>query len=750
MGYPQTYPNVPNANRRMVYYQTNTKNQSFIDMAVFLERKGIKNNKFHLVLFDPDLYNVDPHDPNLSVFMQKKVAHECMINYWYFLREVIRISDQGGNGKPYGLHRGNLALNYCLVRNLNIFIELPRQFGKTIGMCCRLLWVFLFGTTNSEIALLNKKHDDSKLNLSRIRDLRDNLPPYLQLRANYGVQGNKLKDKDGGKERLINDLNGNKIVTFAAARSKVNADSLGRGCTQPIQWYDEYAFIPFNKFIFLSATPAYSTASKNAMQNGAPYGIVISTTPGDLTTDSGMDAFVTKEMATDFSELWYDMPDFELQELLSRNTDSTFVYIKFTYKQLGAGEAYLDKMIREMKKEWAAIRREVLLEWAEASDNSPFTKEDLDRVKNFIKDPIATIKLCKYYELKIYEPVYYDRYPPIIGVDVSGGLKRDSSAISVIDSKTTKLVAELNCNYISPKELAACVVELVTIHAPTAVVNVERNGGHGLAVLRELKDSPIKNNLYFEYKERVVEERYDGVQMHRRKVNTKVYGLDSSKNVRDDLMEILRQRVESHKDKFISPTVYNELRTLEVKKSGKIEHTSNGHDDQLFSYLMALYVWYNGKDLMNNWGISKSTLKTDENLDEDIVTLEDKYQGVYVGDNIDEHYHQTNGEENIIGTQMDFINQAKAYTQREWYTKQYLEDEQAYINLISTPVGMKAHREKFNLTDEEVQVLQSKYQQGLPIDVYNNFHDGIILANNDNKEDDEITVSIFNNYTNFN
>ena len=55
---------------------------------------------------------------------------------------------------------------------------------------------------------------------------------------------------------------------------------------------------------------------------------------------------------------------------------------------------------------------------------------------------------------------------------------------------------------------------------------------------------------------------------------------------------------------------------MEVKKNGKVEHSDNSHDDQVFSYLMALYVWYDGKNLAQNWHVYKNTLKTD--IDEEI------------------------------------------------------------------------------------------------------------------------------------
>ena len=230
--------------------------------------------------------------------MKRKVLRECVCNYWYFIREIVRIPDQGGqvgSGVKYQLHRGNLALNFGFVRNWNMFVEFPRQNFKTISALCNYLWAFNFGTSNSEMMFINKKHDDSKLNLARFKELREALPSYLRLDQNFASDGSRLKPKSN-VETLEHPSNNNRIKTMPAARNKVAANSLGRGCTQPIQWYDEYAFIPYVGIIYQSATPAFKTASMNAARNNAPFGILITTTPGDLTTDEGLEAFHTKRI----------------------------------------------------------------------------------------------------------------------------------------------------------------------------------------------------------------------------------------------------------------------------------------------------------------------------------------------------------------------------------------------------------------------------------------------------------------------
>lgn len=684
--------------QRTVYLHTSTSNQSFLDMHHYLKDIGIKNNAFMLVILDPDLAGVDPRDPQLNPIMKQKILRECISNYWYFIREIIRIPDQGGqvgSGVRYKMHRGNMAMNYGFTLNWNMYIEFPRQNFKSISAVARLLWEFNFGTSNSEMMFINKKHEDSKMNLQRLKELREALPSYLQLKDTYDGMGKKTKHKDT-VETLEHPYNKNKIRTLPAARTRTSANSLGRGCTQPRQWYDEHAFIPYIGIVYLSATPAFSTASLNAKRNGAPYGIIITTTPGDLTTEEGQSSFATRNAATPFSERMYDMTPQQLEEMFAKNQDSMFVHIRFTYQQLGRSEEWFKDMVRALEKKWSDIRREVLLEWSEMSDNSPFSKEDLNIVESLIKEPIRQITLANFYSFDVYEDIDL-RYPPLVGVDVSGGYNKDSSAITVVDSKTTKVCAVFNCNYISPNDLASVIYELVTKYMKNAVVNIERNGGFGASVLATLVKTSIKRNLYYEIKDRVLEERsnQNGTTIKRTQ-KTKVYGLDSTKNIRETLMEILRQRMMYHKDKFISPWIMNELKTLEVKKSGRIEHTSNGHDDTIFSYLLALYIWYEGKDIMERYGIQKSGIKTDQDLEEAVLGIEEKYDNIL--DDLDQ-----NRDNDVINEQVKFIKSDKSILFENFLQSQAAKDKEYRDLLLSTnPIYKKAYIERFNISKDDI------------------------------------------------
>lgn len=703
-----------------IYYHMSTNNKSFLEMHQFLKDRGIQNNKFMLVLLNPELARIDPRDPNLPMPYRALVLRECLSNPWYFFREIIRVPQEGqAAGVPFQLNRGNLALLFCLMLNMNIYLELPRQTGKTIGAVCWYLYLYNFGTQNSQMSFLNKKLDDAKLNLQRLKNIRDLLPSYLKMDSAYSADGTKLKSRSN-VESMQHVLNNNNIKTMPSARSANAAASLLRGQTTPIIYMDEYAFMPYNNIVYSNMIPAFNTAAQNAKQNGSPYGLLLTSTPGFLTTDEGKAAFDLKNRATVFSENWYDLPVNAIMDIIHTNTNSNFVYIKYTYQQLGKSEEWFRDLCITLNKDWEAIRREILLEWALANTNSPFSPEDLDTIKSLLRQPINTVLINNKYELRIYEKIDL-RYPPIMGVDVSGGYRRDSSAITIIDSYSTRVTAEMNNNFISTPELAMVIYKIVTEWIPNAVVNIERNGGFGASVIARLLQTSIRKNLFYTIKDKVVEERVLGSAIHKTTQKTKVYGSDSTKSERETLMEILRDRVEYHKDKIISPIIYEELSGLEVKKDGRIEHSSNTHDDQVFSWLWALYVYYYGGDLMRNWGITKHVLRTDADFEEAVTDIgeeqEDVVGNIDIVDNPD------------IQSQLETMEKSPGKKSYQEFSKEEEAKDNAYLAKILADKNIR------NTLNSKFKVMASEYSENdgssvtnIPTDVFMNF----------NKDDDEL------------
>ena len=259
--------------------------------------------------------------------------------------------------------------------------------------------------------------------------------------------------------------------------------------------------------------------------------------------------------------------------------------------------------------------------------------------------------------------------------------------------------------------MARVIYELVTRYMPNAVVNIERNGGYGASVTSKLMKTSIKRNLFYEIKDKVIEERVgQGGTTIKTTQRTKVYGLDSSKEIRNLLMEILRERMEHHKDKFIAPIIFSELEGLEVKRNGKIEHSSQSHDDQIFSYLMALYVWYEGKDIMERYGVRKQSIKSDADFEEGIDKIEERYKT-----NIAVEIETISDE--VVQRQLEILkDKSKLYD--KFLAEETTKDNQAMENLLNTKLGRKIYEDKYHidLSERDTGIVQ------LPTNLFTDFY----------------------------
>ena len=179
---------------------------------------------------------------------------------------------------------------------------------------------------------------------------------------------------------------------------------------------------------------------------------------------------------------------------------------------------------------------------------------------------------------------------------------------------------------------------------------------------------------------------------------TKVFGLQSTKEVRDQLIDLLTERMRHHKDKFISPTIYHELRGLEVKKNGKVEHSDLTHDDQIFSFLMAMYVWYEGKNLRENFGIEKFGIKTEESVD-DVVDLTGSED---FGDITEQIAYVNRDDQDKFESQVMELQKAKGMMLSEFVAKQQKAEQEQLRIMLQNPAIKQAYANKFNIPVDAV------------------------------------------------
>jgi hypothetical protein len=231
---------------------------------------------------------------------------------------------------------------------------------------------------------------------------------------------------------------------------------------------------------------------------------------------------------------------------------------------------------------------------------------------------------------------------------------------------------------------------------------LSKDKGYGLSVIAKLKETRVKRNLYYEIKDRELEETIENGVRKVKKTKTRVFGTHSTNTVRNTLIEILKERMRLHKDKFISPTIYQELRGLEVKRNGKVEHSDLTHDDQIFSYLMAMYVWYEGKNLRETFGIEKFGIKTEEAVDDivDLATSED------FGDITEEILYATKDENDKFESDMAELNKAKGMMLDEFMAAQRKKENDRLKIMLQNPVMREAYARKYGVPADDLSIAE--------------------------------------------
>lgn len=582
---------------------TYSDNLSFLRTSKDLYTLGIKNYRFMLKLYDTELLNIDPYSPTLTAQEIKRVQYECKRNIWYFLRVIARLPVEGGAigpgaGMRYQLNRGNLAETWCFVNNIDHYLVLPRQIGKTKSTLIAILWVFLFSSA-TKMMFLCKDGGGSKENLRTLKSQRDLLPLYMQAKVIVEEDGEKKKASGDNATFLLNQLNGNGITTATGGSSMDMADRCGRGLSQAIQFYDEVEFTKHIGIIIDAAGPAYNTASRNARENNAPYCRIFTSTPGNLDSEPVMSTNELRSQMFRFSESFYDMSVEEAKHIIEQNSAVKIVYIEFSYKQLGKDENWFLEACAKVSNNKIKIRREILLKRIRGSSVSPFEAEDLEEIASYQKEPIEEIYINQIWPLYVYEKLNKN-VPYIVGVDVAAGGFGDNSAVTILDPYTCRPVADFKSNITTTPKLKAFLINLVMKYIPNAILVIENNN-MGSSVIGDLQMSPIGHRLYFDNNKYFVPETTQHLdtkgfaELEAR--NLRSFGINTNTKTRAMMMNLLFEQVREHKTDFVTKNIIEDLNALVRTPSGKIQAANGSHDDSIMSYLFTLYTYAFGSNL---------------------------------------------------------------------------------------------------------------------------------------------------------
>lgn len=591
---------------------TETTNKSFLDYASLLYQMGIKNWAFCLALHDPKLKGVDPFDENLSSEMKIRVGIELSSNPWYYLREVAKVPPAAGSEPvQFKAHRANVGMFWLFMNNVSFFLLQPRQTGKSVVADMINNYLLHYRMFNSKTILVTLTQQLLSENIERIKMMRDLLPQYTIAKTDRDTKA---------KELYTYPARGNRLLTKVSQSSESGANNIGRGCTTPVQQYDEGAMISYMDVVYPAATAATGAARELAKQRGEPYGTIITTTAGDKTTRSGAYMYNMYQNTADWTEHYYDLNDnAELHAVVKKNSKGGTVMVGATFNHLQLG--FTDNWLRERIAETQTtdidkINRDFFNIWTASGALSPLETDVAADILASERNPeyLQLTKngyLVKWYIKKEEIYRYMNENHCVIGADTSEAVGRDATSFVVVNTNTLETVCTFSVNEADVIKLADFLVDfMVSFPKTTLIIEHKSTAGtfietlytklplHGMDPFRRIYNTIIQERDKYpdQFRELNNLKKHQPIFYTQ---NKKRFGFNQTGDTRHFLFkEVLQVSSKRCRHIIYDKTLSDEMRSLEVdERTGRVDHTAKNHDDNVMAWLLAMWFLTYGKNL---------------------------------------------------------------------------------------------------------------------------------------------------------
>lgn len=603
-----------------------TRNISFLQTHQELKHLGIKNNAFMLELKDITLADVDPFDPNLDDKTIYRIQRECRLNFWYYVREVVKMPVPNAGPVPLYLHRGSCAQFWLFLQHIDSTLNIPRRCYKTsntiAGPYC---WSYNFGMKNSNLVIFNYDNAKSWDNLKMMKDVLDLLPPYMRFSAimldeEVGPRGKpKTKKKIDNTKTIRHPVTGNTVTTRGKAANQAAAIKFGRGDAINMPYYDEAEYIDFLPDILGASGPSYQEALNLAVKNNAAACRLFTTTPGYLNIPhqrENYEKFIA--IQPKWTESLYDKTSDEIREYMLNNGNgyTLILYIEYSYIQCRRDDAWLEDMKLRLNGDMLKVRTEVLLQRLAANENGPFDPYDVDYIIQHKQNPVGDILVNGTYKFDFYrhldfsDDLYDSSVPYFIGIDPATGVGGDSTAFVGINPFNLKPAFEFKSAYISEPKVVSVIVSLIRM-LPNSIVFIEtRSSGSAIIAQIRAQYPDVASRLYkSEYDpqktyireavpQNVTEKEY------RDAVEKKLYGIATGEGSRKQIQDLWVEYIKSYKTVVYSDGIVNDITTMTKTNTGKITASNGAHDDMIMAWGFCLWGYHHGQNL-TRWGFNK-------------------------------------------------------------------------------------------------------------------------------------------------
>lgn len=572
-------------------------NRSWVEMAFKLRAMGIDNWEWSLALIQPQLVGVDIWSKDLTLNQKIMILNECEWNPWYVLREVMRVPAKSGGGFNYlGANRGNLALFWCFFNSFMVYLQQIRQTGKSLNVRILVVAWHTFWARGAQHILFTK----SDLRVEEIKEYKliRSLIPEWMWEPHY---------KDSDNQTAFTTLSrGNTTKTYIPATDEEGANKVGRGTTPTLVTGDEGPFLKHARISIVALLSATGASFREAEAKGAMFGVVFTTTAGDLSTESGKYFYnKIKRQSMHFAEFLYDCANREeaIATILANGAkEEPRVDITFSHRQLGIEDSDLRKMIARSSGEVDQIKRDYMNQWTFGSAANPIPQDILDKIRKGINDsPLNDRNDKNQFIIRYHLPIaQVIARRAVLGMDTSNAIGRDAISGILTDVETGETLAAFTVSESNLSIFTMWLADLFELWPLMTLVPEAKSSWDGIRdrllielpnrgidpgrriysrVVDDADNSEGDRRRYREYSQGHASERK--YAPHRNQ-----FGFPTSASLRDSMYgEIMREATKNAPGLIRDHMLVDELSSL-VMKRGRIDHAASGHDDHVISWLM--------------------------------------------------------------------------------------------------------------------------------------------------------------------
>jgi hypothetical protein len=640
-----------------------TKNETFLRTSYIFKQIGIKNHAFILALHNEELRHVDARDENLPLDIKQLIIEECVENPWYFFREVVHVPPIAGvNSVPLRANRANIAAYWSFFNHITFILTQPRQTGKSISITALSCYLLNIGCVSTLINFLTASDDLRANDLTRLKNVQNCLPKYIDMRTPSDVFNNEIA--------TISALNNTYKGSLSNA-SEVLANKVGRGFTSPIFISDEPIVTPNIKIAVEAALMAGNEAREQARRNKAHYGVIFTTTAGDIDDKNAGYVYKLVTSAAEFNERYYDARDEEhLRQLVLQNSRASdngikrlMFYIERSYRQLGYDDKWMAERIAENLAEGVSADRDLFNRWTQGSSSSPLSKDLIATLYDSVdNDPYVEIYEPYNYVLRWYikdkeelEQLIDSGAFFVIGVDTSDAVGRDDISFIVREHLTGSIICATTFNDTNLITVADFFFSFMTKYKNSVMIIERRSSGvtiidYLIQKFASAGINPYKKLFNFIFQNKVEHEKEFELLKSNYTLDTSIYdkyrkyiGFATSSSG-------VTSRNELYSSTLINMCKYTGYATRDkqtvtqiaslVIRNNRIDHPENGRDDLVIAALLSYWLLSNGKNL-NLYGMETSKLfnkntplikekykRTELNMDE-IEEMENKLNELF-------------------------------------------------------------------------------------------------------------------------